>query len=479
MKATGIIDAITTKVKTDLQHHAKDLNQPLTTTHAENVVKIIGTAVMSAAREGLKTYLLQNERHENTILFDGNKYQFKRTCDKEFQTPFGKIVISRRLYQDADGNSFVPLDAAWDMQGQFATIEVREAVLFAMSLMPAHEAHQVFEKCSPFNVAESSFKKIAEHMHDVLEDNIDELQEDIRQEEILPIEETQVVAVSMDGANILLQESGKKKGRKRQRPGERKAATDGEFDSPTSYKNAFVGSLSLYGAVPEGEKAPLRLLSRYHARMPEEKALTLKKQLYSEVESTLSRLPPEVTKVFVSDAASGIRKEVDTNPLFDDFEKIIDFFHTTEHLSNAAEAIFGKDSAEGEEWYEKKRALLLESENGAEQVFRSLMYYQKGWWYPKERRDALNREVTFFRNNKSRMEYKRFRDRGLPIGSGVIEAACKSIVKCRMCRSGMRWTRSGGQTILTLRSLVKSERWNAFWMLYKTKYLPKTHKIAT
>ena len=56
MKGTGIIAAITTKVKSDLQNHAKDLDQALTTTHAENVVKIIGTAVMSAAREGLKTY---------------------------------------------------------------------------------------------------------------------------------------------------------------------------------------------------------------------------------------------------------------------------------------------------------------------------------------------------------------------------------------------------------------------------------------
>jgi hypothetical protein len=283
----------------------------------------------------------------------------------------------------------------------------------------------------------------------------------------------------MDGANVLLNEPGKKKGRKRQRPGERKVATAGEFDSPTSYKNAFVGSVSLYGAVPEGEKAPERLRSRYLARMPEDKALTLKEQLEMEVASTLSLLPLGVRKVFVADAASGIKKYVDGNPLYDDFEKIIDFFHTTEHLSKASEAIFGKDSADGKARYAKKRSLLLESENGAEQVYRSLVYYQNGWWYPKERRNALNREVTFFRNNKSRMEYKRFRDSGLPIGSGVIEAACKSIVKCRMCRSGMRWTRSGGQTILTLRALVKSERWNAFWTLYKTKYLPQTNKPQT
>ena len=73
MKATAIIAAITTKIKTDLQHHADDLNQPLTTQHAENVIKIIGSAIFAAAREGLKTYLLQHERHENAIIVDGKK----------------------------------------------------------------------------------------------------------------------------------------------------------------------------------------------------------------------------------------------------------------------------------------------------------------------------------------------------------------------------------------------------------------------
>ena len=353
------------------------------------------------------------------------------------------------------------------MERQFATPEVREAVLYAISLMPAQEAHQLFGKCSPFNLAESSFKKIAENLEETLEQHLDEFLETIRQSEVIPTEETKVIAVSMDGANVLLQELGKKKGRKRQRPGDRKKATEGTFDSPTSYKNATVGSVTLYGDVPPDEKAPKRLQSRYLARMPEEKATTLKMQLEREVESTLQRLPNDVIKVFVSDAAQGIRKEVDSNPLFADFEKIIDYFHTTEHLSNAAEAIFGKGSADGDEWYESKRLQLLEDEEGAKLVYRSLLYYLQSYGYPKERREALKREVTFFRNNKDRMEYKQFRDRGLPIGSGVIEAACKSIVKCRLCRSGMRWTRSGGQTILTVRTMVKSERWNDFWILCK------------
>ena len=110
MKANEIIAAITTKVKSDLQNHAEDLNQPLTAENAENVAKLIGNAVLSAAGEGFKTYLLQNEPRENTIIVDGKKYQFNRVCDKEIQSTFGKVVVPRRLYQDADGNSFVPLD---------------------------------------------------------------------------------------------------------------------------------------------------------------------------------------------------------------------------------------------------------------------------------------------------------------------------------------------------------------------------------
>jgi len=479
MKSDVIIEEIMAKVKSHLQNHSEKLDADLTAENAESVTKCIMETVMEAALAGFKTYIQENEIQENTIDHEGQKYQFNRTSSKEFSTVFGKTKLERRLYQNSSGESFVPLDHAWNMEGQFATIEVREAVLFALSLMTACEARQVFDKCATFQLAESSFKKIAQNMEPYLEDNIDDLLETIRTEEVIPLEEVKVMAVSEDGVNVLLQEPGKKKGRKRKRPGMRKPELEGEFDSPTSYKNAVVGSVSLYGDVPLDEKAPLRLQSRYLARMPEDKALTLKAQLQQEVESTLKRLPDHVTKIFVSDAATGIRKEVDTNPLFEGFEKIIDFFHTTDHLSNAAEAIFGQGNDEGEKWYESKRLLLLEEEDGADDVYRSLLYYQKSYKYSKDRQESLTREIKFFKNNKSRMEYKRFRDNGWPIGSGVIEAACKSIVKCRLCRSGMRWTRAGGQTILTLRSLVKSGRWESFWTRYKTSHFTQNLKAAT
>ena len=63
------------------------------------------------------------------------------------------------------------------------------------------------------------------------------------------------------------------------------------------------------------------------------------------------------------------------------------------------------------------------------------------------------------------MHYAAYQRLHLPIGSGVVEAACKTLVTQRLKGSGMAWTMTGGQAILTLRSLLQSERWDKAWPL--------------
>jgi hypothetical protein len=107
--------------------------------------------------------------------------------------------------------------------------------------------------------------------------------------------------------------------------------------------------------------------------------------------------------------------------------------------------------------------MLLEKDTGAQSIIRSIDYYVVKLKLPTARRKELNSQRTFFRRNKHRMHYAQFRRRGLPIGSGPVEAACKSLVKTRMCRSGMRWSRQGGENILDIRTYVKSNRWDSAW----------------
>ena len=75
----------------------------------------------------------------------------------------------------------------------------------------------------------------------------------------------------------------------------------------------------------------------------------------------------------------------------------------------------------------------------------------------------LSKALTYFSNHKDMMNYPYHIEHNLPIGSGVTEAACKTLVKQRLCNSGMRWKKRGAQMVLTLRALVQSgDRWNQF-----------------
>ena len=87
----------------------------------------------------------------------------------------------------------------------------------------------------------------------------------------------------------------------------------------------------------------------------------------------------------------------------------------------------------------------------------------------KARRKRLHSELTYFQNQRDRMDYAAYQARGLPIGSGVVEAACKTLATQRLQRSGMSW-REGKQAILTIRSLQQSQRWAAAWSLLSAHF---------
>ncbi len=79
-------------------------------------------------------------------------------------------------------------------------------------------------------------------------------------------------------------------------------------------------------------------------------------------------------------------------------------------------------------------------------------------------RDEVIKTITYLRNQMERMNYSFYRAMGFPIGSGVTEAACKCIVKARLCGAGMQWKLDGAQQVLSLRTLIKSTgRWEEFW----------------
>lgn len=425
----------------------------LTPEIAEEFSEALRTGLSAVGVAAYKAFIESYDEQDNTILKDGTAYRFKQVSQKDYLTPFGETTMDRRLYQsDTNGSSYVPLDEKWGMQGQYATREVRESILYSVALMTPEETACLFGKCALFHPSATAIKHMVSGTGEVIEEQKEALERRIQNDEQAP-EGTETVVFSLDGVNVLLAERGERKGRKAQRP----KISESE-STKTAYRNAMVGSISFY-KTEEGQ--PKRLASRYTARMPETKFLTFRKQFEQEVEACYAQIAPGARRMVITDAHPTLEKYIRHNDLLKDCDILIDFYHAMDHLSLAAELIFGKSSNAASKWFKKWRQLLLHQEHSVNGLYRSMKYYLTS--LKGTRHEDLRKEMNYFKKQKAKMNYAYYRNNGLPIGSGPVEAACKSIVKTRLCRSGMRWSRLGGQNILNLRTYVKSGRWESFW----------------
>lgn len=140
---------------------------------------------------------------------------------------------------------------------------------------------------------------------------------------------------------------------------------------------------------------------------------------------------------------------------------ILDFYHASEHLGDFAKAWCAGDASAAEAAH-AAWAHRLKHEGGA-----AVLAYLQGLDVDaKPRARAAWEEVlTYFRNQVHRMDYPSYRAKGWQIGSGPVEAACKTVIGQRMKGSGMRWGHEGADAVCHLRALLVSEpgQWEAFW----------------
>ena len=463
MKVETLLDLATAAFRRKFREVCpEDRLADLTPDSFAQLVGFFKAAFSSCGTAALKAYLESSDEPGDTLATKAGLVRFKLASDKDYLTPFGWATVSRRLFQaDTGGDCVVPLDAKWEMQGETLTPMVREAVHFASGQNTPEEVETLLRKCALFHPSRTAILHANSRFGELWKRDGEAIVAKVRDKEAVP-EETRALVVSLDGVNVLMREKGKKRGRKRQRPMENPSE-----ETPTSYQNAMVGSVSLYRPPKQDEEGPQRLSSRYVAQMPEEGFPTFRKALEAEVSATGAKLPSGCHKVLLLDGGRGLWSYVQSSPVYRGFLTLVDFYHATEYLAKAAEAAYGSATYDSQGWFRKWKERLLTEKDSAGKAIRAMGYLLQRGKLKGERRKALLSARRFFRNNQKRMNYAWFHSRGLPVGSGVVEAACKMVVKQWMCRSGMRWTSEGGQTILSLRTAIKSSRWDACWTEYQ------------
>jgi hypothetical protein len=414
--------------------------------------------IMTLERECVAEELARYDVTVERIEVGGVSYQPVLQAAETYLSAAGPVRVERHLYRPAGGQakSICPLELRAGIMKGYWTPQAARQGAFVIAHLPASTAEAVFQELGAMQPSRSTLDRLPRTLSAHWEAHRADWEAALQAQEVVPAEAT-TLALSVDGVMAPLKPAEAERAAraaKRTAPGK-------QASGPTGYREVGCGTLTLYDRTGE------RLQTVQYARMPEHKKGTLGEQLQAEAQAIL-RARPELRRVYLADGAetnwellAEVERAMGGNPL--ESVQIVDFYHACEHLKEGCDAIWGESTPRGHAEFARLRVLLKEAEDGAKRIIQILKYHRgraKG-----SRRKRMGAALTYFRNQRGRMHYAAYQRQHLPIGSGVVEAACKTLVTQRLKCSGMAWTMAGGQAILTLRSLLHSDRWAQAWPL--------------
>ena len=386
----------------------------------ETLQQCLNQAGVVATAEGLKQF----DTDGSPISVGSTKLTTKGQVEKDYQTPYGVATLARHVYQGTQGGpTYCPLDRG-------ARIVVSSTPRFAKVL-----SHKYAEFSSPraqVDLQENHGRAVSRCLIQDVADAVAAAA--LAKEEdwsyTLPKFEDPpaTVAISLDGTCLLMGEDG--------------------------WRETMVGTLSFYDR--EGE----RQHTVYLAATPEYGKAKFLNRLEAEVGRAKAKCPG-AHYVGIADGAKGnwefLERHTDV--------QVTDFWHAAEYLGKAAAVLYRGQPQTRKAWLDEACHRLKHDAGGAVWVLKRLRSLARQRPWAKSDED-VQRAITYFANQSAagRMDYAARVAAGEPIGSGVTEAACKVIVKQRLCGSGMKWTEDGAAVVLSLRALSYTPgRWEQFW----------------
>jgi hypothetical protein len=408
----------------------------------------LGERLREVGREALAQELKKADVDVDCILIDGVAHRRVLRGTETYMTTMGPVTVERTLYKDRtapEARAIAALEGRLGVIGGFWLPAAAKQAVWVVSQMTPGLSEELFERVGTMQPSKSSLDRLPKEIDARWEEGRDAFEQELRAVTEIP-EETKSIAISLDGVLAPMKDSDAVQTRER-------AANEGRLSKgPAGYRE--VGCATISFCNEDGEMiSAIRM-----ARMPEANKLTLKATLIDELGAILAARP-NIPIVKIADAAHDNWTFLDNAIPFG--ASAIDFFHAAEQLGAALASAYGDGSRQARMRFQELREVLLEDCDGAEQVIRSLAYLRTK--HPRSQR--IQEVLGYFRNHRHKMRYFELKQMGMPIGSGPVEAACKTLVAQRMKQSGMRWGMQGGQGILTVRGWTQSERFDHAWAL--------------
>ena len=345
--------------------------------------------------------------------------------NKTYQTPYGSVQLERYVYQTSKGGRiYCPLEHnARIIRG--ATPKFAQQLAHKYANMNAPAVCQDLEDNHHRSIAHSYLQDVSDWVG-----SIAQAQEELWEYAVPPLDEAiTTIVVSLDGAYVLMRDEG--------------------------YREAMVGNISLYDVTGK------RQHTVYIGEAPEYGKGTFFQRLEQEI-ATVKKHYPDALYLGIADGAKNNWSFLEQHT----GRQLLDFFDVTEYLANVSYAAYpGKtDKSKRVIWLDERCKQLKREPGAVETLISEMEKLAQKNSLTKSIKENLQAALTYFKNHRQMMDYAMHLEKNLPIGSGVTEAACKTLVKQRLCGSGMRWKDQGAKVILSLRSLVQSKgRWQQFW----------------
>jgi hypothetical protein len=375
----------------------------------------------------------------------GHKARYREMRSRRVLTAVGEIELLRPWYlcpQCHHGQA--PVDTALDIAKLDLSPAVRRMLALVGSELPFQQGRQQMEVLAGLSVTAKAVERTAEAIGgDIAQGEQQEIQGALQLD--LPVVVGQpipILYVQMDGTGVpvVKKETAGRQGKANQQPAHTREVKLGcAFTQTTWDQEGFPvrdpDSTSYTGAIENAEE--------------------FGKRIYREAcQRGWSRAQ---MKVVIGDGAEWIWNLADLH--FSGAVQIVDLYHARQHLWDLARQLHPNHEVSQKVWMKVHQKRLLDK-GKIEKLVLSLRSIDSP--HP-EVIDKIRTEADYFEKNAARMRYPKFRSQHLFVGSGVIEAGCKTVVGSRLKQSGMFWTVRGANAVIALRCCQLNDRFEDYW----------------
>ncbi len=360
---------------------------------------------------------------------------------KQLLTVLGLVPLERRyFYCEPCQQGVIPLDLALDVSGTSFSPGVRRLMAYVGGKESFDQGHEDLEILAGVRVETKQVERVAEAIGSQIERVATAEQEAAFAGALVPLLPVSRLYVAIDGTGVpmITRETTGRAGKNSDQAKTREAKLACVFTQTTTDESGRPirdpQSTTYVGAIESAEQFGRRVYTEAVRRGFERAAQV----------------------VVLGDAAIWIRHITEVH--FPGAIQIVDLYHAREHISELGKLLYGRAPLTMRPWIDSRIEQL--DLGRIEELVSSLRRLRPPDALAQEQ---LRREIGFFEGNADRMRYDQFRSQGLFVGSGVIEAGCRTIVGQRLKNSGMHWSLRGANQILHLRCCQLSDRFEDFW----------------